>query len=312
MWAGQIHNIPSASLVGYLREDAAGKRGGLLARVLDWMQGEDMQACHLYALIEAGRLPKEERPQIMDRLRAYGALSLIHEDSHYEQLKERGPMLVVCPEGNAALLSAFGHCNSNIVSGWILSKLEAQPLAAHLRHAMRARGPDKKGYLMRWYDPLIAPVLLRLGDPVWIQWLLGPITGWWYPVDTPRQETWSRVAGRNEAAAPVPVPPLAVSEELWDALVSDSLPYQVLSVAGETLPAAFESDCYGVRLARIEDILGTARQQGLKEQEDLMVYVLSLLEAPSRSQEERWQTAIRQTAAGQAPLRAYYSGQTED
>ena len=306
MWAGQIHNIPSASLVGYLREDAAGKRGGLLARVLDWMQGEG-EACYLYALIEAGRLPEENYLEIMDRLEAYQALSLIHEDSRYVRLKEHGPMLVAHPEGNAALLGAFGHCNSNIVSGWILSKLEAQPLAAHLRHAMRARGPDKKGLLMRWYDPLIAPVLLRLGDPAWLQWLLGPITGWWYPVDTPRQETWSRVAGGNEAATPVPVPPLAVSAELWEALVSDPLPYQILNIVGESLPEAFESDCYGVRLTKIEDMLSMARQQGLQEQEDLTVYVLSLLEVPARSTEDRWQTAIRQAATGQAPLTAYYS-----
>jgi hypothetical protein len=306
MWAGQIHTSPSASLVGYLREDAAGHRGGLLARVLDWMQGED-ESSHLYTLIETGRVPEKERPQIMDRLNAYKAHFLLPEDPRYEQMKEHGPMLVAHPEGNAALLSAFGRCNSNIVSGWLLSKLEAQPLAVHLRHAMRARGPDRKGYLMRWYDPFIAPTLLRLGNPVWLQWLLGPITGWWYPVDTPRQETWSRVTGGNETTAPVPVPPLRISEELWEALVSDPLPYSLLNYAEKAFPCAFESDCYGVRLAKIEDMLSMARQQGLREQEDLMVYVLSLLEVPSRSREEHWQTSVQRASTGQAPLTAYYS-----
>jgi hypothetical protein len=60
-------------------------------------------------------------------------------------------------------------------------------------------------------------------------------------------------------------------------------------------------------VVKIEEMLEEARRKGLKGNEDLTVYVLSLLEVPSRNREERWQMAIQQAAAGLAPLTAYYS-----
>ncbi|MDR1064677.1 MAG: DUF4123 domain-containing protein [Azoarcus sp.] len=310
MWPKRIDNVPPRSLRGVLRGDAATFSGGnLRSRLLGWILGErDGLPRHLYTVVDIASLPENARPKVIASLKSIGAKPLL-DGPRYAAVKDYGPMLASHPGGNVeAMLDAFGECDSDIVSAWLVSKLDAEALAAHLRPAIFAQGPDRARYLLRWYDPLITPVLFRLADPAWVKWFLGPISAWWYPVDTPQQETWSRFAGGSGHAAEPPPGPLVFSEELWEALVSDPLPYQILSYAGESMPSAFESSCYGVRAAKIESMLDVARRQGLKEDEDLTTYVLSLLEVPSRAQEARWQTAIRQAAAGQAPLTAYYSG----
>jgi hypothetical protein len=99
-----------------------------------------------------------------------------------------------------------------------------------------------------------------------------------------------------------------LNEALWEAMVSDPFPYQILSVAGERFPTAFESDCYGVRIAKIEEMLKEAREQGLDRQDDLVIYVLSLLDAATRKLDADWQEALQRAVAGKAPLRAYFTG----
>lgn len=304
----QIDNVPHKMLPDVLLGDQAiwGKRNAL-TRVLGWLAGErDTLPRQIYTLIEPGRIPEKIRPKMAASLKAFGAIPLI-DDPRHEALKAHYAMLVAHPTGSAnALLGAFGESNSDIVSAWIVSKLDAEPLAAHLRHAAFACDANRTRYLTRWYDPLIIPSLFRLGDPKWVRWLLGPVNSYWYPVAAPRQETWRRVEGMGESVAPPPVP-LVIGEELWEATVSDPLPYQLLNIANNQTPSAFESHCDGVRLAKIEDMLDAAKRQGLKQPEDLTVYVLSLLEAPGRAGEARWQAALQQAAAGRAPLKAYFS-----
>jgi hypothetical protein len=115
-----------------------------------------------------------------------------------------------------------------------------------------------------------------------------------------------RGGGQPESLAYTPVP-LIINDELWEALSASPLPYQILEVADKTLPDAFKSGCYGVRVAKIEDMLDEARGRGLKETEDLTVYVLSLLNKPSLSRDRHWRAAVKLAADGQAPLTAYYS-----
>jgi hypothetical protein len=99
-----------------------------------------------------------------------------------------------------------------------------------------------------------------------------------------------------------------LNEALWEAMVSDPFPYQILSVAGERFPTAFESDCYGVRVAKIEEMLKAGREQGLKERDDLITYVFTLLERPARTWDTDWQAALQRAAAGEAPLfEAYFA-----
>ena len=302
----RLSQIPPASLGRCLREDYEGGNGGALSRFINWIQSDGDGTRNLYVLIEAGRLPEAIRAEMTQHLHFYGALSLFGKPE-YEHIRDYGPFLVAHPGGNSVLLNTFARYNSDVVSAWIVSKLKIEPLVAHLRQVMHARGPDRRTpQLVRWYDPLTVSTLIQLADPAWSNWFLSPITSLWYPVDTPQKETWSRISGRDEATAPAPMK-LVLNEELWEAMVNDPLPYHILDIAVERFPSAFESDCYGVRLAKIEEMLKAAREQGLERQDDLVIYVLTLLNTPARAWDADWQAALQRAAAGEAPLRAYFT-----
>jgi len=308
MWLKQLHNVPPGSLSQALQADLSPLgNSGVLARVREWIDGKQVSyAGKLYAIIDMARLPEKTRSTVVSNLQTFKAHPLL-DDPRYEQLKKHGAMLISHPKGDAkALLGAFGECDSNTVSAWLVSKLEAEPLALHLRHAAFASRPDGSRYLLRWYDPLITPVLFRLGDSAWVKWFLTPVTAWWYPVDSPQKETWSRVKGGDNASAQPPVD-LVFSEELWDALVSDPLPYRILECANKDHSSFFTSDCYGVRLAQIEGLLESGRSKGLKAKDDLFLYVLGLLEKPARTEELGWQAALRSAVAGKVPLETYFT-----
>ena len=306
----QLTRVPPLSLRDALQGDLA-QRGddGILARMRGWLDGgQDAVPCKLYTLIEMGRLSKDARPRVVSNLKTFNALPLL-DAPDYQQLKEHGAMLVSHRSGSTkALLDTFGGCNSDIISAWVVSKLEPEPLAAHLRQAMFAYRPDKSRYLFRWYSPTTTPVLFRLGEPAWVKWFFAPVFAWWYPVDMPTGETWSRIEGGGSSVSQSPGKPLVFSEELWEALVNDPFPYRILSYAEKQIPSAFESGCYGVRLAKIEEMLNTAKQHGLKGEADLTTYVLSLLEEPARAQETRWLKAVQQAVAGYAPMTQYFFG----
>jgi hypothetical protein len=81
----------------------------------------------------------------------------------------------------------------------------------------------------------------------------------------------------------------------------------ILNTVGEDLPTVFESDCYGVRLAKIEDMLKAGKQQGLIDPDDLMIYVVTLLDTPACVEDTRWHAALQRAAAGEASLDAYFT-----
>jgi hypothetical protein len=306
----QINNVPPQSLHAALQGELVGwKDDSVLSRVLGWVQGEkDVPPRNLYVLVDIARVPEKIRPKVVASLKYAKALPLL-DDPRYEKLKQHGAMLVSHPRGsNDALLDAFGKLDSNVISAWVVSKLAPEPLAAHLRHAAFAYGPDKARYLLRWYDPLTTPILFRLGDPAWVRWFLDPISSWWYPIDHPQKEIWSRIEGGNRSKAESPVS-LACSEELWEALVIDPLPYQIVDFAEKNIPSAFESQCYGVRVAKIEGMLEQAKAQGIREAEDLTTYVTALLQNPAREQEPHWREAVAATARRKAPLTQYFDRQ---
>jgi hypothetical protein len=260
----------------------------------------------LYALIDMGRLPEPLRQDVTEKLNAFGNIPLL-TDPRYSDLKAYSAFLVHEMDRRAdTLLEIWGGYSSDIVSAWIVSRLDENRLAAHLRRANFAVDVNKAHYLLRWYDPLITPVLYRLADTKWVLDFFGPIIGWWYPIATPQEETWKRIEGDDDPMA-TQMTPLLLTEELWDALESDPLPYRLLSFVEKADTPVFAGDCYGVRLAKIEAMLNEAKQQGLHSQDDLTVYVLSLLETPARSNDPNWQAAIQMAAAGKAALKAYFT-----
>jgi hypothetical protein len=300
-----LNNIPPSALRETLWGSLTGG-GGIAARIAGRLRKGQNAAPprRLHMVAEMGRVPQAIRPSLEADLRHFTVSYLLAEPK-YARLARHGAALVSHSDA-AMLLNTFGRHDSGVVSAWVVSHLPAGPLAEHLSHAAFAQGPDKKSYLSRWYDPLITPVLCRLGDPAWVKWLFSPIVAWWYPADSPSGEAWRQIKGRGKHQAPPPVP-LVCGEELWEALVSDPLPYQILEVAEAEMPRAFKSGCAGVRVAVIEEILKAARKEGLRSGADLKIYALALIDNPARGREKRWQKAVRQAAAGQAPLSAYFA-----
>lgn len=298
------HHVTPRNLRDALRSDLALCQG-FWSLLSGWIRRAPAKSpAYLYALVDMARVPAKSRSQVSAILPKFNAHSLL-VDPRYAKLQEHGPFLVAPFDGNTeTLLAALGDSTSDVISAWIIAKLPPDDMAAHLRQATFALDWQKTRHLLRWYDPLITPTLFRLGDAKWVESFLSPIHTWWHPIDTPQEETWSRIEGGGDNVVPS-CGTLHIGEELWEALVSDPLPYQLLNYVEETDPSVFGSSCYGVRLARVEDLLHAAKDQGLEVLDDQTIYVIAMLDSPARAQELRWQKAMRLAVAGQAPLRAY-------
>jgi len=290
----QTHNVDPGRLGDLLRDDLRPRheRSTLIP--------------HLHALIDMGRIQGDLRVEVEKRLEVFSSTPLL-DDPRYEQLKQHGALLVSgLKHDDVALLDEWGACNGEIISAWIVSEMRIFALIEHLRQAVFAYDMNNVRYLLRFYDPLITPVLHRLADKKWVDWFFSPMRAWWYPVATPTEETWSRIAGGGKLMLGK-TESLVLTEELWDALKSDPFPYRLLNFAEQKYPSFFESDCYGVRLAKVESLLETGKKQGLNTQNDLTAYVLALLEDPMRAEEPRWLEAVQRAVAGYAPLKNYFA-----
>ena len=260
---------------------------------------------HLYALLDMGRIQGQLREEVADKLETSCAIPLIN-DPKYAQIKYHCAQLVSDPDGSdEELLKAWGDCNGDVVSAWIVSRTSMPTLARHLCNAAFAYDQNKVRYVLRYYDPLSLPILYRLADKQWLHWFFLPMDAWWYPVATPMEETWSRIEGGGRPIALPPKEPLVMGEELWDALAGDPFPYQLVEFVEKEKPSLFGDMCYGVRLAKIEDLLKAGESNGLEQADDLFIYVTALLEVPSRAEEPLWQAALQKAVANEAPLRTY-------
>jgi hypothetical protein len=261
---------------------------------------------YLYALVDMGRMSEDLYSETYRRLEPLEVFPLLSEPK-YEALKDHGPMLVSCgqpnPDGDSKLLKTLLECNSDVMSAWMVGKLPPKRMAEHLGQGLHGTDKAGKRFLVRYYDPLSTPILYRLADAKWTHWLFGSLVSWWYPVVTKAGESWHRLQGDALALSEKAVP-LVLTEELWEALESDPLPYRLLNFVEEIAPEVFADECYGVRLARIEGLLENARRQGLTEQNDLIAYVMACARHPERQDDSRWHTAVQNAAAGLRPLDA--------
>jgi hypothetical protein len=273
-----VHNIDRETLNALLRRETQ-------PRIKDGTPAQ-----RPYALIDLGRLSETAYLEVSRKLVAFAVRPLLNVNGpRYEPLKKYGVILVSSPgRDTAPLLKAWGACDSDTISAWIVSELDAMSLAGHLRQTAFAYGEDKTRYFLRYYDPLVTPVLHRLADPAWARWFFSPMTAWWYPVATPQEERWSRIEGGPRGAVPDSVP-LVLTEELWEALVRDPLPYRLVNAISEQNPAVFDEKCYGVRVARVESLLAEAKKHGLSEAGDLTAYVTAFLKHPERRGSPHWQ-----------------------
>jgi len=285
---GRTSNIRLENLPGLLRDDL------------------EHVAPHLYVLVDMGRLRGDLREEVIKKLDYFKYLPLL-DKPQYQHLKPFGAFLVFAPDDDhAALLDEWGGCDSEIVSAWLLSQSQPRWLAAHFRQGTFAYEPDGTRYLLRYYDPKTTPILHRVADRQWVRWFFGPVAAWWYPVATPAHESWSRIEGEGKLALSQRKR-LILTEELLDALQTDPFPYHVLNALEQEFPASFGSNCYGVRLAQVENLLQAGKESGLEMRDDQFIYARAIFENPARAGQPDWQAAVQNAAAGKAPLSAYFT-----
>ena len=285
-------------------------RAGLLAD-LQLAARKSGHPAWLYALIDMGRLPDGEKAERRRQFAAvYDARPLLNVPG-YEVLTPHGPVLVSHTLGASSPTLTLGNMahmlasKPDAISAWLVSTVEPAPLARHFAQASVAVDASGKRYLLRWSDPLILPVVHKMADRAWVQWLFGPLASWWYPTATKEGEAWRRLEGGRQDAPAAPVQ-LVMTEELLEAMASDPFPYQLVSYLEQRDATVFESHCYGVRVAQAEEIIAAGRSKGLSSQADLTTYVMALLKEPGLSREPDWQLAMANAASGKMPLRAYF------
>lgn len=264
---------------------------------------------HLLAMCDQSLLDDKQRERLRARFeqRAFPLL----RDSSFEALFPYSPLLLAAKACNAAghraLLEEFAEDPGVLPHGWIVSTVPAEPLAAHLARANVAHGPQGDVFLLRYFDALVLPVLYQYADSHWKDALMAPIVSWWVPVADAGAQRWGRLPGLAMAECGG-LSPLLIDDQLWQSLIADPLPHQLLKAIQTHLPDQFDTPCPGVRLARVEALLATARKAGLNRHVDLHDYVfITLTHNPALSEiGDDWQHAIDAAAAGKGRLGELY------
>ncbi|MDR1349863.1 MAG: DUF4123 domain-containing protein [Zoogloeaceae bacterium] len=264
---------------------------------------------HLAALVEIGRLRGEASADFTARQGLQTHPVLRHPK--HKALAPHGPMLVTHTGGARALTEELSDCNSDTVSAWIIGTLPAGRMAEYLSNFTVARASHVDSYLLRFYAPEILPTLHELAPRNWVHLLMKPVVRWCYPQASPQGEGWQSFAGGGEVPGEeyfhgLRYLRLADSPELMTALAGDPQPYRLVNALQNEAPELFDSDCYGVRLAQVEDLLAEARGHGLQREEDLLACVWCLLAEPAIRQEQAWQQALLCCARDGTPLTESY------
>ncbi|MGE6917841.1 DUF4123 domain-containing protein [Achromobacter kerstersii] len=265
------------------------------------------QTRYLMTLIDMAMLSEAQRAKVHRDMA--GQLHPLLQHPDYLALQPLGAMLAGPDNSSHAaldrLLSVAGVYDADLVQAWITSVLSPADLAAHLNHVSFAQGDNSDRYLLRYYDPLITPVLYRNADRAWVDSVFAPVVSWWFLGADLKQPQWHCIPGGAQAP-PLPPGPLALTDTLWSALTRDPFPHRLLHELEQASPDIFSSTCRGVRLAQIRAHLASAKQMGLSRHDDLVAFVVMSLSRPPASlhTDPAWQTALRRAASGEAPLAA--------
>jgi hypothetical protein len=260
---------------------------------------------HLSALVELGGLDEGVRQTFLDGHSPGARSHTLFLDKDFDELVPYGPVLISHEDGPQALLDDLKKYDGDTVSAWIISALPAAELADYLSNFVHARQTKQDRYVLRYYAPEILPRLHKMANRRWWQTLFEPVVCWWYPFATEQEQYWRAFTGEGKQ------PDaeffhlrrwLTLTEELWEALESDPLPYKLTDTLQQRAPDLFESDCYGVRVAQVEALLAEAREQGLKTETDYLTYIWCTLAQPTIRRDVRWNEAIRRAASGIAAL----------
>lgn len=282
-------------------------------RILDDQLLEEVHAigptARLLAVSDMAELDDELRSAVHERFA--GNIYPLLRDPAWHALRPYSPLLLATDAADRQRHYKFAGALStrlrNALHGWIVSTVPPERLVEHLAHATIAHGPDGATYLLRYYDPWVLPVLYQRAPPNWWREFIAPISSWWVPRADMRVQRWGRIPGLAAAHANPPSP-LMIDEALWQALMGDPLPHRLLQAVEARTPELLDNPCRGVRLARIEALLASARKAGLSEHDDLHDYVfIALAQSQDRLKADHcWQHAIRVAVAGKGRLGDLY------
>lgn len=262
----------------------------------------------LCALVDMAIITEEQRQEIRHHFK--DRLYPLITESGLEDLTPLSATLIQAPatdlQGQHDLIYSLERYNSDVVSVWITSTLPTPELAIHLRQATFAY-EEKLGafeqkqtqrYLLRYYDPLITPILYGEAPDLWQKWLFGPIMSWWFAQPSSKEEQWFEMVGYKKNTASISAAPrLIITQTLMQKLEKDTLPYQLLNEFEAKVPTVFAHECRGIRLAQIKDFLAQAQSLGIKTPHSIIDYVyFSLKHTPQVLQRHpNWQAALNET-----------------
>jgi len=271
---------------------------------------------YLCALVDRAAITDAQRNELNQKF-ADHSYPLINEPG-YEQAVPLSAMLIAPTDDSRQaqydFIDQLQECNSDVVSVWITSVIPAAELAGHLRHATFARNEQGKAYWLRYYDPVITPILYGEAPDDWQRWFFGPVISWWFAQPTAQKEQWRQMVGyRTKPAAPIQytpedpsthAPQLILTQTLWDKLQSDPIPHQLLQELETEGTARFDSECHGVRLAQVKELLGEAQQIGFSDANQHDYVWLALHHAmPQIRSHDNWKFVRTEALAGKGRLR---------
>lgn len=231
----------------------------------------------LYALVDMGWVSEAVRDELDEQF--YDYIYPLLSEREFKKLSPLGAHLIAAKNGTLeaqhALFSSLSRYNSDVVSVWITSVLPPQELCEHLEQAAVAYQEDGKRFLIRYYDPLITPILYGEAGHEWQQWFFSPILSWWFAQVSPQQVQWHRLAGYGGRAAAGEVstaPKLILSDALMCALEKDPLPFQLLTDIEERNRVVFNTECRNMRLSQVREYVGMAQKQGFTSRQHLLEF----------------------------------------
>lgn len=271
---------------------------------------------YLCALVDRAAITAAQRNERTQKF-ADHSYPLIVEPG-YEQAVALSAMLIAPTDDSRQaqydFIDQLQTYNSDVISVWITSVLPVEELARHLRQATFARNEQGKAYWLRYYDPVITPILYGEAPDEWQRWFFGPVISWWFAQPTSQKEQWHQMAGfRTRPAAPVQyvpedtsthAPQLILTQTLWDKLQSDPIPYQLLQALETEGSARFDSECRGMRLAQVKELLGEAQQIGFADTDQHDYVWLALHHyMPQIRRHDNWKFVRTEVLAGKGRLR---------
>jgi len=271
---------------------------------------------YLCALVDRAAITDEQRDELNIKFASH-SYPLIVEPG-YEKATPLSAMLIAPADDSRQaqydFIEQLQTYNSDVVSVWITSVLPTAQLADHLRQTTFAHDEQGKAYWLRYYDPLITPVLYGYAPDDWQQWFFGPVISWWLARPTARNEQWHQMVGfKTMPATPVQydpedtsthVPRLILTQALWDKLQNDPRPYQLLQALEAEGSARFDSDCHGVRLAQVKELLSEAQQIGFTDTDQNDYVWLALHHTmPQICRHDNWKFVRSEVLAGKGRLR---------